>query len=146
MKVYIGIIIIIIFLFFLFCPTVEGFGGRKNNMKNKRARKRGIRYNMSHLIRHNRNGGHRNIYNTKYITNGSGRWSNRYLDRFRRRNNGWYGNYSTYWNNYFVPSMYDYWWEPPCNCKRGCTPEGCSYPGNDIDDCVWATDCNCCGF
>ena len=158
MKIYIGIIVIIIIvllLSFWTLPTVEGFGGRRNNMKNKRARKRGIRHNMSHLINagskgriHNRNGGHGNRYNTNYITSGSGRggWTGGYLDRFRRRNDGWYGNYSTYWNNYFIPSMYDYWLEPPCNCKRGCTPEGCSYPGNGIDDCVWATDCNCCGF
>ena len=68
--------------------------------------------------------------------------------RFRRRNDGYSGNNSyPYWNNFFsAPSWYDYWWSQPCECKRGCTPDGCAYPGNGIDDCVWATDCNCCNF
>ena len=33
-----------------------------------------------------------------------------------------------------------------CSCKNGCTPEGCNIVGNSINDCVWATDCNCCNF
>jgi hypothetical protein len=39
------------------------------------------------------------------------------------------------WPNYFAM---------PCNCKRGCTPDGCAVPGTGPEDCVWATDCNCC--
>jgi len=34
----------------------------------------------------------------------------------------------------------------PLNCKKGCTPDGCAYPGTAPDECVWATDCNACGF
>jgi hypothetical protein len=48
---------------------------------------------------------------------------------------------------YFEPSSwFGDWGTAPCNCKNGCTPEGCSYPGTGIDDCVWSTDCNCCGY
>jgi len=47
---------------------------------------------------------------------------------------------------FLVPAWENYWGISPCNCKRGCTPEGCTYPGTGIDDCVWSTDCNCCGF
>ena len=81
---------------------------------------------------------------------GRGRWRQRdypgeYLHYFRRRN--WSPSRRPYgwWN---MP-QFNYWtsyWAPPCSCKRGCTPEGCSYPGSTIDDCVWATDCNCCTF
>jgi hypothetical protein len=75
---------------------------------------------------------------------------NRYLRRFRRRNN-WWG-----YRDWYGSGIRDYGWWPgyltlgslagPCNCKRGCTPDGCAYPGNGPDDCVWATDCNCCGW
>ena len=58
-----------------------------------------------------------------------------YLQRFRRRNYG----------NWFRPPMFWNYWSTPCNCKRGCTPNGCASPGNGPDDCVWASDCNCCG-
>jgi hypothetical protein len=34
----------------------------------------------------------------------------------------------------------------PCNCKRGCTMNGCAVPGSGPNDCVWASDCNCCGY
>ena len=64
---------------------------------------------------------------------------NRYVRRLRRRN-----NYFPYWNNV---TMWPSSWYPsytPCNCKRGCTPDGCAYPGNGPYDCVWASDCNCC--
>ena len=72
---------------------------------------------------------------------------NRYKHRFRRRNwrgyGGWY-NYPTWdygwWPGYLTLGN----WAVPCNCKRGCTPDGCAYPGNGPEDCVWATDCNCC--
>ena len=79
---------------------------------------------------------------------GRGGWPGLYLNRFRRRNNGWFGHRRPFWNDfYFYPSMFnDYWGYAPCNCKRGCTPEGCTYPGTGINDCVWSTDCNCCGF
>ena len=66
---------------------------------------------------------------------------------------GYYGGGDSYyrsgpfWNSMFlVPAWENYWGISPCNCKRGCTPEGCTYPGTGIDDCVWSTDCNCCGF
>lgn len=75
---------------------------------------------------------------------------NRYLHRFRRRNNwwghrGWYGSGGWgygWWPGYLTLGSRTV----PCNCKRGCTPDGCAYPGNGPDDCVWATDCNCCGW
>ena len=75
---------------------------------------------------------------------------NRYVRRFRRRNNwwghrGWYGSHGWgygWWPGYLTLGS----WAVPCNCKRGCTPDGCAYPGNGPDDCVWATDCNCCGW
>lgn len=101
---------------------------------------------------------HRGRHHGRFDGGGSGRggWSGGYLDRFRRRNDGWYGGNNSwygrsvlypYWNNFFsAPSWYDYWWSPPCECKRGCTPDGCAYPGNGVDDCVWATDCDCCDF
>ena len=60
-----------------------------------------------------------------------------------RRNGGWgRRNYwRPYWNDVFAwPSWFGY----QCNCKRGCTPDGCAYPGNGPNDCVWASDCNCC--
>ena len=76
---------------------------------------------------------------------GGGRWRgggfnpHRYLRRFRRRSYGY-----PYWNNVTIwpSSWYDY--PAPCNCKRGCTPDGCAFPGYGPNDCVWASDCNCC--
>ena len=73
---------------------------------------------------------------------------NRYVRRFRRSNNwwghrGWYGSHGWgygWWPGYLTLGS----WDVPCNCKRGCTPDGCAYPGNGQGDCVWATDCNCC--
>ena len=66
---------------------------------------------------------------------------NRYVRRFRRgRRRPWF----PYWNNVTVwPSSW-YYSPVPCNCKRGCTPDGCAYPGTGPYDCVWASDCNCC--
>lgn len=62
-----------------------------------------------------------------------------YLRRFRRRR-PWY----PYWNNVTIwPSSW-YYGSAPCNCKRGCTPDGCAFPGYGPNDCVWASDCNCC--
>lgn len=58
----------------------------------------------------------------------------RYLRRFRRRR---------HWFPYFNTSMWPSWYAP-CNCKIGCTPEGCAFPGSGPNDCVWASDCNCC--
>ena len=70
-----------------------------------------------------------------------------YLSRFRRRNqwgprrnigwwdSSWYSNWNYPWASY---------WSVPCVCKKGCTLDGCPYPGNGIDECVWASDCNCC--
>ena len=89
--------------------------------------------------RRGRRGGWRRGFNT-----------NRYLRRFRRRNNwwdhrGWYGSGGWgygWWPGYLTLGS----WAVPCNCKRGCTRDGFAYPGNGPDDCVWATDCNCCGW
>ena len=62
-----------------------------------------------------------------------------YLRRFRRRR-PWF----PYWNNVYTwPSIGSYN-NVLCNCKNGCTPDGCAFPGNGPNDCVWATDCNCC--
>ncbi len=64
---------------------------------------------------------------------------NRYVRRFRRRR-PWF----PYWNNVTIwPSSW-YYAPVPCNCKRGCTPDGCAFPGWGPNDCVWASDCNCC--
>ena len=63
----------------------------------------------------------------------------RYLHNFRRRRPRY-----PYWNNVTIwPSTW-YYAPAPCNCKRGCTPDGCAYPGTGPYDCVWASDCNCC--
>ena len=62
-----------------------------------------------------------------------------YLRRFRRRQPMY-----PYWNNFYTyPSIWSYNYVP-CNCKIGCTPDGCAFPGNGPNDCVWASDCNCC--
>ena len=73
---------------------------------------------------------------------GGGRWRgggwrgrgfnpHRYLRRFRRRR-GWF----PYWNNTVVwPATWAYNYVP-CNCKRGCTPDGCAFPGYGPNDCV----------
>ena len=63
-----------------------------------------------------------------------------YLHRFRRRGYGGWNRMPAIWGNMW-PSL----WSAPCNCKRGCTPDGCAFPGTGPDDCVWAADCNCCG-
>lgn len=131
-KLVFAIIVIISILIFYFSPTLESFRGRRGG----------------YIV--NRRGMH-----------GRGGWPGHYLDHFRRRNNGYYrgggGGYygggdsyyrsGPFWNSMFlVPAWENYWGISPCNCKRGCTPEGCTYPGTGIDDCVWSTDCNCCGF
>ena len=71
-----------------------------------------------------------------------------YLHRFRRRNRRRnrrrFGRGPWAWGMRFP--WFSSWWSAPCNCKRGCTPEGCAFPGTGIDDCVWASDCNCCGY
>tara|TARA_B110000967_G_C18860653_1_gene549744 strand:- start:463 stop:1053 length:591 start_codon:yes stop_codon:yes gene_type:complete len=171
MKKYIFLIIIIICILFIYCslPTTEGFlgGGRRGHGGDRRGNGRGRRGHggrggargrkgdMGRLINFRRgNNGHRERkdvrLNRRFPNGGSGRggWSGGYLNRFRRRNDGYSGNNSyPYWNNFFsAPSWYDYWWSPPCECKRGCTPDGCAYPGNGINDCIWSTDCNCCNF
>ena len=75
---------------------------------------------------------------------GRGGWGpgfnpNRYVRGFRRRR-PWF----PYWNNVTIwPSSW-YYSPIPCNCKRGCTPDGCAFPGYGPNDCVWASDCNCC--
>ena len=58
-----------------------------------------------------------------------------YLRRFRRRRASFpYLNTATWLSP----------WYTQCNCKIGCTPNGCAFPGSGPDDCVWASDCNCC--
>ena len=83
---------------------------------------------------------------------GGGRWVGRwggirhhggYNHRGRRPiyNSSWWSNVN---NSFFWPQYR--FWGYPCLCKRGCTPEGCAFPGNGPNDCVWAADCNCCTF
>ena len=67
-----------------------------------------------------------------------------YLHRFRRRHGGWYRQPS-YWGTWGAWPRWSSYWPLPCNCKRGCTVDGCAVPGNGPEDCVWASDCNCCG-
>jgi len=71
-----------------------------------------------------------------------GRHGRGYLHRFRRRERGrrWYDQG---WGGFFTwPS----WYYNSCQCKRGCTIDGnCPVPGYPPYDCVWASDCNCCG-
>jgi len=68
-----------------------------------------------------------------------------YLRRFRRRHHGGWWRQPTFLGSWgYWPRWYQYW-PLPCNCKRGCTPDGCAVPGTGPDDCVWASDCNCCG-
>lgn len=125
MNFLLGIVIAALFMILLVSivnETVESFRGRRG-----RGRRGG------------RRGGWRRGFNP-----------NRYLRRFRRRNNwwgnrGWYGSDGRgygWWTGYLTLGSL----AVPCNCKRGCTPDGCAYPGNGPDDCVWATDCNCCGW
>ena len=69
----------------------------------------------------------------------------------RMRNRVRYPNWQGYSNNSFIEPRYNLWdspnlWAEPCLCKKGCTPEGCAFPGNQPGDCVWASDCNCCRF
>ncbi len=68
---------------------------------------------------------------------GGGAWrrglnSELYLRNFRRRG-GWYNIAPISW---FVA--------PVAPCKKGCTPNGCPYPGNTYDECIWASDCYGC--
>lgn len=65
---------------------------------------------------------------------------NRYVRRFRRRG-GWYPRRRYYWYDNFVwPAAWLGWG----SCKKGCTPDGCPVPGNNYDECVWASDCYGC--
>jgi len=67
-----------------------------------------------------------------------------YLHGFRRRNNGGWSR-QPLWGNWNAFPRWSSYWPLPCNCKRGCTPDGCAFPGTGLNDCVWASDCNCCG-
>ena len=69
-----------------------------------------------------------------------------YLRRFRRRRHhgGWWRQ-PALWGSWNYWPRWSQFWPLPCNCKRGCTPDGCAVPGTGPDDCVWASDCNCCG-
>ena len=89
-------------------------------------------------FRGGRRGGRRGWGRRGWGRGGRGFNPNRYERRFRRQR-----PWSPYWNNVTVwPSS---WYNPiPCNCKRGCTPDGCAFPGTGPYDCVWASDCNCC--
>ena len=82
-----------------------------------------------------------------------GGWGPRgYLHRFRRRGRRRrrrrrrHGSFARAWALGWRLPWVSTWWNPPCNCKRGCTPNGCAFPGTGIDDCVWASDCNCCDY
>ena len=68
-----------------------------------------------------------------------------YLHRFRRRNHGGWYRRPLLWGNWNAWPRLSSYWPLPCNCKRGCTVDGCAFPGTGPDDCVWASDCNCCG-
>ena len=127
MNFLLGIVIAALFMILLVSivnETVESFRGRRGGRRGGRGWRRS---------------GWRRGFNP-----------NRYLRRFRRRDNywghrGWYGSHGWgygWWPGYLTLGS----WAVPCNCKRGCTPDGCAYPGNGPHDCVWATDCNCCGW
>ncbi len=73
---------------------------------------------------------------------GGGRRGGGYLHRFRRRHHGGWYRRPLLWGNW---NAWPSFWSIPCNCKRGCTLDGCAVPGTGPDDCVWASDCNCCG-
>ena len=115
------IFILVCFAFiFLISQKYEGFRGRRG-----RGGGRGRRWGMGrrHSGGYRRGGGYyrrrrRPVYNSTW-------WSN--------------VNNSFFWPQYRL-------WGYPCSCKRGCTPEGCTFPGNGQNDCVWAADCNCCTF
>ena len=68
-----------------------------------------------------------------------------YLHRFRRRNHGGWYRQPLLWGNWNAWPRWSSYWPLPCNCKRGCTVDGCAFPGTGLNDCVWASDCNCCG-
>ncbi len=68
-----------------------------------------------------------------------------YLHRFRRRNHGGWYRQPLLWGNWNAWPRWSSYWPLPCNCKRGCTADGCAVPGTGVNDCVWASDCNCCG-
>jgi len=68
-----------------------------------------------------------------------------YLHRFRRRNHGGWYRQPLLWGNWNAWPRWSSYWPLPCNCKRGCTADGCAFPGTGLNDCVWASDCNCCG-
>jgi len=69
-----------------------------------------------------------------------------YLHRFRRRNHGGWYRRPLLWGNWNAWPSFSSYWPLPCNCKRGCTADGCAFPGTGLNDCVWASDCNCCGL
>ena len=74
-----------------------------------------------------------------------GRGGGGYLHRFRRRNHGGWYRQPLLWGNWNAWPRWSSYWPLPCNCKRGCTADGCAFPGTGLNDCVWASDCNCCG-
>ena len=77
------------------------------------------------------------------------------------RGRGWYGGRGPYRRNigyaYPLPrynTRYVPWWTTAYwfggGCKKGCTNIGnnnwgCQYPGNGIDECIFARDCYGCG-
>jgi hypothetical protein len=120
-----------------------GRGGRGGNIRPGRPGRPGM------VIRPGRPGGHMRPGRHHGRRGGRGGWrpDADYIHRFRRRDNG--DNYRSWWGGFTFP-MWNYFWPGsyniPCNCKNGCTMDGCAFPGNGPDDCVWASDCNCCGY
>ena len=67
---------------------------------------------------------------------------NRYVRRFRR-GGGRIPRRRHYWYDSFAwPTTWLGWGA----CKKGCTPDGCPVPGNNYDECVWASDCYGCYY
>jgi len=96
------------------------------------------------ILENFRGGGHRGGHGGHHGGHGGRghRGGRGYLHRFRRRGRGrrWYNQ--GFGGLFTWPS----WYYNTCQCKRGCTIDGnCPVPGYPPYDCVWASDCNCCG-
>ena len=128
----IGTIILFIIVFYNVCnDAIEEFRGRGGGRRGGRRGGRG----GGGFRRGGRRGGFRRGGFRRHGFN-----PNRYVRGFRR-GGGWMPRRSNYWYDSFSwPTAWLGWGA----CKKGCTPDGCPIPGNNYDECVWASDCYGC--
>ncbi len=129
----IGAIILFIIVFYNVCnDAIEEFRGRGGGHRGGGGRRGGG----------SRRGGFRRGGFRRGGFRRHGFNPNRYVRRFRR-GGGWMPRRRNYWYDSFSwPTTWLGWGA----CKKGCTPDGCPVPGNNYDECVWASDCYGCYY